>query len=65
MNTLFVMMGAGALLWLSIYAFDTLNEPMLGVVVLGAFFGFMIFTIQMALIDWQKISGSSDDGGDE
>ncbi len=65
MNTLFVMMGAGAILWLSIYAFDTLGEPMLGVVILGAFFGFMIFTIQMALVDWQKISGSSDDGGDE
>lgn len=51
------VIGLGACLRLSIYAFDTLNEQMLGVVAAGMFLWMLIMTLGAAFDDWDKLSG--------
>ena len=61
MNTLALLSADIALLWLSIYAFTTLDETALGVVVLALFFAFVTLTL-VALKDDSDILGR---GGDD
>ncbi len=59
MNTLSMLITDLALLWLSLELYTRLNEPALGLAVLGLFLLFTYFTIQEFLNEWHR-SGSGE-----
>ena len=57
MNTIIHLAVILALYWFSLFAFNTLNEPALGVVVLGLLFAFLPLTGMALWADYRIFKG--------
>lgn len=54
-----------AILWLSVYCFETLKERALGVAVLGVFLVFLPLTFFAMIEDWRIFFGKKEPGMDD
>lgn len=61
MNTLAHLAGMLASLWLSLFAFNDLGEPALGVATLGVFALMLVLTVLALMDDWHILRGSHEE----
>ncbi|GIV82897.1 MAG: hypothetical protein KatS3mg051_2251 [Anaerolineae bacterium] len=59
-NTLAHLSGTLALIWLAVFALQTLGEEALGVALAGAALLFLVLTILAAVDDWRILTGRPD-----
>ncbi len=61
MNTLAHLAGTLASLWLSLFAFNDLGEPALGVALISVFCLMLVLTVLAFIDDWRILRGGNHD----